>query len=218
MLNVKTYINRYQALSIYQRMEQLYSDFDADDIMLTSAFSAYSALLLKFISEVNKSQVIYFIDTGYHFQETLDYKEYLSKRYQLNVVSVSATNAKQLKCQEQELCLHQPNRCCLINRIQPLEEIKEGYNIWVSGVMQWQTTNRSKLSIFEKTPNILKFHPLIDMNEQACNDFILKHDLPSHPLKEKGYDSIGCTPCTKAGNNRAGRWQESDKTECGLHL
>ena len=56
------------------------------------------------------------------------------------------------------------------------------------------------------------------MNEQACNDFILKHDLPSHPLKEKGYDSIGCTPCTKAGNNRVGRWQESDKTECGLHL
>jgi phosphoadenosine phosphosulfate reductase len=88
----------------------------------------------------------------------------------------------------------------------------------VSGVMQWQTTNRSKLSLFEKKPNILKFHPLIDMNEQACNDFILKHDLPSHPLKEKGYDSIGCTPCTKAGNNRAGRWQESDKTECGLHL
>lgn len=136
MLDTKAYNQGYNSLFIYQRIEQLYQDFDADDIMLTSAFSAYSAILLKVISDINQSQIIYFIDTGYHFQETLDYKDYLTNLYQLNVVSISASNEEQLKCNEQELWLHKPNDCCYYNRVKPLEEVKQNYKVWVSGVMK----------------------------------------------------------------------------------
>jgi phosphoadenosine phosphosulfate reductase len=218
MSDLKAYNKRYDSYSIYERMEQLYKDFDEDDIMLTSAFSSYSAILLKVISDINHSQVIYFIDTGHYFKETLDYKDYLTNLYQLNIVSISASDEQQLKCNEQELWLHKPNDCCYFNRVKPLEEVKQRYKIWVSGVMKWQTANRSRLSLFEPKSNMIKFHPLLDMDITARDEFIKSNDLPPHPLRNKGYDSIGCSHCTKIGKGRSGRWEASDKTECGLHL
>lgn len=218
MLDTKAYNQGYNSLSIYQRIEQLYQDFDADDIMLTSAFSAYSAILLKVISDINQSQIIYFIDTGYHFQETLDFKDYLTNLYQLNVVSISASNEEQLKCNEQELWLHKPNDCCYYNRVKPLEEVKQNYKVWVSGVMKWQTQHRKDMSLFEQKAHIIKFHPLLDMDIDAMNEFIKSNDLPPHPLMARGYDSIGCSHCTKIGKGRSGRWEGLEKTECGLHL
>ena len=120
MPNLKTYNERYSSYSIYKRVEELYKDFDANDIMLTSAFSTYSAILLKVISEVNNSQPIYFIDTGHHFDETIEYKDYLINFFNLDVVSISAKVEVQVKCSEQELWLHKPNECCYFNRVQPL--------------------------------------------------------------------------------------------------
>jgi len=218
MLDTKAYNQGYNSLSIYQRIEQLYQDFDADDIMLTSAFSAYSAILLKVISDINQSQIIYFIDTGYHFQETLDYKDYLTNLYQLNVVSISASNEEQLKCNEQKLWLHKPNDCCYYNRVKPLEEVKQNYKVWVSGVMKWQTQHRKDMSLFEQKAHIIKFHPLLDMDIDVMNELIKSNDLPPHPLMARGYDSIGCSHCTKIGKGRSGRWEGLEKTECGLHL
>lgn len=218
MPNLKAYNERYRSYSIYKRVEELYKDFDANDIILTSAFSAYSAILLKVISEVNNSQPIYFIDTGHHFDETIEYKDYLTNLFNLNVVSISAKVEVQLKCSEQELWLHKPNECFYFNRVQPLEKIKQEHKVWVSGVMMWQTTNRSRMSLFEQKPNIIKFHPLLDMDTVARDKFIELNSLPAHPLFAKGYESIGCTHCTKAGKNRSGRWEGLDKTECGLHL
>ena len=164
MPNLKAYNERYRSYSIYKRVEELYKDFDANDIILTSAFSAYSAILLKVISEVNNSQPIYFIDTGHHFDETIEYKDYLTNLFNLNVVSISAKVEVQIKCSEQELWLHKPNECFYFNRVQPLEKIKQEHKVWVSGVMMWQTTNRSRMSLFEQKPNIIKFHPLLDMD------------------------------------------------------
>ena len=88
MPNLKTYNERYSSYSIYKRVEELYKDFDVNDIMLTSAFSTYSAILLKVISEVNNSQPIYFIDSGHHFDETIKYKDYLTNFFNLDVVSI----------------------------------------------------------------------------------------------------------------------------------
>lgn len=216
--NLKAYNERYRSYSIYKRVEELYKDFDANDIMLTSAFSSYSAILLKVISEVNNSQPIYFIDTGHHFDETIEYKDYLTNLFNLNVVSISAKVEDQVKCSEQKLWLHKPNKCCHINRVEPLEKSKNKHKVWVSGVMMWQTANRSRMSLFETKPNIIKFHPLLDMDIHARDEFIKSNDLPSHPLRAKGYDSIGCSNCTKIGKGRSGRWEASSKTECGLHL
>ena len=208
----------YRELTVYERVEQLYRDFDQKDIMLTSSFATTSAFLLKVFSDINKDQIIYFIDTGYHFKETLIYKEYLTQLYDLNVVNIKAENKKHALSEETEMWKVQPNRCCYINKVEPLDHIKKDYKIWVSGLMQWQSDYRNTLDIFENRDDILKFYPLLDIDYIGRDEFIREHHLPFHPLKSKGYSSVGCTHCTVPGEDRSGRWNNSPKTECGLHL
>ncbi len=209
---------KYTPLDVYQRVEQLYVDFDQEEIMLTSAFAATSAFLLKVFSDINKVQPIYFIDTGYHFEETMIYKDYLTKLYNLNVVSIKAEEANHQLTLEKEMWNSQPNRCCHLNKVEPIEKIKTKFKVWVSGLMRWQSDFRSSLNYFESRNEILKFYPLLDIDYEGRDQFIIDHHLPFHPLKSKGYTSIGCTHCTVPDEDRRGRWNNSPKTECGLHL
>ena len=143
------HINRqYDQLTVYERVEKLYEDFHADDIMLTSAFAATSAFLLNVFSDVNKDQIIYFIDTGYHFQETLIYKDYLTKLYDLNVVNIKAEPLEFKFSLDNKLWEKNPNRCCYINKVKPLDHIKNDFKIWVSGLMKWQSDHRQSLYYF----------------------------------------------------------------------
>ena len=209
---------KYRSLNVHERIEELYHDFDVSDIMLTSSFAATSAMLLKFFSDVNKDQLIYFIDTGYHFKETLIYKDYLTKLYDLNVLDVTAEEWKHTFTTEDKTWTKDPDLCCSINKVQPLESIKEKYTVWVSGLMRWQSDNRSSLDIFEERKGMIKFYPLLDVTQDERESFIKDHHLPFHPLISKGYFSIGCEHCTVPGKGREGRWNNSPKTECGLHL
>ena len=209
---------KYRSLNVHDRIEELYHDFDVSDIMLTSSFAATSAMLLKFFSDVNKDQLIYFIDTGYHFKETLIYKDYLTKLYDLNVFDVTAEEWKHTFTTEDKTWTKDPDLCCSINKVQPLESIKEKYTVWVSGLMRWQSDNRSSLDIFEERNGMIKFYPLLDVTQDERESFIKDHHLPFHPLISKGYFSIGCEHCTVPGKGREGRWNNSPKTECGLHL
>lgn len=212
------YSNKYEPLTVYEKVEQLYKDFNEDEIMLTSSFAATSAFLLKVFSDVNKNQKIYFIDTGYHFKETLIYKEYLTQLYDLNVVNIHATKEEHEFTSNNKLWLKKPNECCSINKVKPIEHLKSQYNIWVSGLMKWQSDFRNTLNFFENRGNITKFYPLLDVDFEHRDLFIKDHHLPFHPLKSKGYSSIGCKHCTVPGDDRSGRWNNSPKTECGLHL
>ena len=216
--DVKKLSAEFLGLDIHQRIEKLYSIFPADEIMLTSSFAATSAMLLKVFSDVNKDQLIYFIDTGYHFKETLIYKEYLTQLYDLNVKSVSAEDWKHEFTTEDETWKKDPDYCCFTNKVEPLDELKKTHTVWVSGLMRWQTNNRSTLDIFEDRGGILKFYPLLDVTREGRETWIKDHHLPFHPLISKGYYSIGCSHCTVAGEGREGRWNNSPKTECGLHL
>ena len=111
-----------------------------------------------------------------------------------------------------------PDFCCSINKVKPLDLIKNHYKIWVSGLMKWQSDHRATLDIFELRGDILKFYPLLDVTKEERDAFIKEHQLPFHPLVEKGYNSIGCKHCTVPGEDRSGRWNNNPKTECGLHL
>lgn len=210
--------HKYRTLTPLKRIATLYDDFKQEEVMLTSSFAATSALLLKFFSDVNKDQAIYFIDTGYHFKETLIYKEYLTKLYDLKVKNIQAEDWKHEFTIKDETWSKDPDLCCSINKVEPLELIKENYTIWVSGLMKWQSDHRATLDVFEKRNGILKFYPLLDVTREERDDFIRDHHLPFHPLISKGYSSIGCKHCTKPGDDRTGRWNNSPKTECGLHL
>ncbi|TXE15284.1 phosphoadenylyl-sulfate reductase [Psychroserpens burtonensis] len=215
---IKALNKTYKRLSATDRIIQLYKDFEVSEVMLTSSFAATSAFLLKLFSEVNKNQTVFFIDTGYHFEETLKYKEELTQRYGLKVASISALKEEHEFTTKDETWTKNPDFCCSINKVKPLDIIKNQYKVWVSGLMEWQSDHRSTLDVFELRGEILKFYPLLDISKQQRDAYIATHDLPFHPLVAKGYNSIGCKHCTVPGDDRNGRWNNNPKTECGLHL
>ncbi|WP_274476320.1 phosphoadenylyl-sulfate reductase [Mangrovimonas aestuarii] len=215
---IKALNARYRPLTIEQRVETLYTDFNLSEVMLTSSFAATSAFLLKLFSDVNNQQKVYFIDTGYHFEETLAYKEMLIELYNLDVKSISALQEEHEFTLKDKTWSKNPDFCCSINKVKPLDIIKQYYSVWVSGLMEWQSDHRSTLDIFEMRGDILKFYPLLDVTKDERDEYIKEHALPFHPLVPKGYNSIGCKHCTVPGEDRSGRWNNNPKTECGLHL
>jgi len=215
---IKELNEEYRALTVNERVTKLYQDFKAEEVMLTSPFAATSAFLLRVFSQVNKQQKVYFIDTGYHFKETLDYKRHLKERYDLDVQDIRAEKWKHDFTISDETWKKDPNLCCSINKVEPLNLIKERFTIWVSGLMDWQSDHRASLDIFEERGGIVKFYPLLDVSKEEREAFIEENELPFHPLVAKGYHSIGCSHCTVPGKGREGRWNNNPKTECGLHL
>ncbi|MBI3771566.1 MAG: phosphoadenylyl-sulfate reductase [Gammaproteobacteria bacterium] len=209
---------RYRPLNVEERVKQLYRDFTVAEVMLTSSFAANSALLLHLFATTAPEQPVHFIDTGFHFPETLAYKDKLIELYHLQVIDVRPEDWKHEYTVKDQTWKTDPDFCCSVNKVEPLEAIKKNYKVWVSGLMRWQTEHRADLDVFEFRGGIIKFYPLVDITKEQREEYIRTHNLPFHPLVAQGYSSIGCTHCTRPGDDRAGRWVESAKTECGLHL
>lgn len=215
---VKELNERYHALTPEERVIQLYKDFAEEEVMLTSSFATNSAFLLHLFSTTAPHQKIHFIDTGYHFPETLEYKAKLSELYHLDVVDVHPEDWKHEYTLKEKVWESDPDFCCSINKVEPLAEVKKKFTVWVSGLMRWQTEHRSSLDVFEFRGGMLKFYPLVDVSKEEREEYIRDHELPFHPLVAKGYSSVGCTHCTRPGDDRCGRWVDTPKSECGLHL
>ena len=209
---------RYAPLRFDDRIRQLYRDFDPDKVLVTSSFAATSAYFLHIISRIRQQQKIAFIDTGYHFAETMEYRRYLTELFGLEVFDVKAEDWKHQFTVDEKTYEKDPDFCCSINKVEPLDAIKPQYQVWVSSLMAWQSDHRSGLPVFEERRGIIKFNPMIDVTRDERDAYIREHQLPFHPLVAKGYSSIGCTHCTVVGEGRSGRWIGKPKTECGLHL
>jgi phosphoadenosine phosphosulfate reductase len=209
---------RYAPLGFEDRIRQLYRDFDLEKVLVTSSFAATSAYFLHIISRIEPGQKIAFIDTGYHFKQTLEYKQYLIDLFKLKTFDVKAEDWKHLFTADDKTYERDPDYCCQINKVEPLDLIKPNYHIWVSSLMRWQTDNRAGMEIFEERRGVVKFNPMIDVSRAERDAYIATHQLPFHPLVAEGYSSIGCTHCTVKGDGRSGRWVGKPKTECGLHL
>ncbi|MEK9997465.1 MAG: phosphoadenylyl-sulfate reductase, partial [Cryomorphaceae bacterium] len=189
----------FRPLQPEQRITELYRHFTTNDVMLTSSFAATSAYLLHLFSVYQPEQEVLFIDTGYHFEETLIYKEYLTKVYGLKTREVRAEAWKHEFTTKDETWTKDPDYCCTINKVEPLEKLKEEHEIWVSGLMSWQSDRRATLDIFEERGGVIKFYPLLDVTREQREAYIKDHLLPFHPLQSKGYFSIGCKHCTQPG-------------------
>jgi len=212
-------LNRiYAPLHFEERLRRLYRDFAPEKVLITSSFAATSAYFLHIISDIRPDQKIAFINTGYHFKETLAYKDYLTKVFGLSVFDLKADDWKHEFTQKDETYKKDPDYCCAINKVEPLDAVKPNYHVWVSSLMSWQTDARADMKIFEERRGILKFNPMIDVTKGERDAYIAEHNLPFHPLVAEGYQSIGCTHCTVKGEGRSGRWVGKPKTECGLHL
>ncbi|MCD4738049.1 MAG: phosphoadenylyl-sulfate reductase [Anaerolineae bacterium] len=197
----------------------------APRVVASSSFQTQSVPLLHMISRVCPEMPVIFIDTGFHFPETLEFRELLQAHLGLNIVIAQPELSKNDFVLEygEELYRRDPDLCCQINKVRPLQCALDGMSAWVTGVRHDQTKNRSSLHDLEtQISGVIKIHPLLRWDRAQVEEYRRHYDLPAHPLYEAGYLSVGCMPCTQpvldVGDVRAGRWAGTGKRECGLHL
>ncbi|MBY0793892.1 phosphoadenylyl-sulfate reductase [Corynebacterium parakroppenstedtii] len=166
-----------------------------------------------------------FLDTGYHFAETLDVADAVEKRYSNRLLRVvpHLTRREQDQRYGKDLYATDPTLCCHMRKVVPLQETLEGYPAWVTGLKRVDAPSRAHTPVLEiDKAGRLKINPIITWTDDDVENYIVEHDLIRHPLTTQGYPSIGCETCTarvQAGEDpRSGRWQGKEKTECGLHV
>lgn len=193
-------------------------------LFVSSSFQTHSIPLLHIVSRISKSIPVYFINTGFHFPETIRYKDQIAKLLDIEVIDTKPVVCKRLQCDADGYLYFasDPDHCCYLNKIQPLEPVLIAHDVWINGIRADQSPNRKQMAVVEKGPfDTLRYHPMLDWTSKDIHYYRKLYDLPAHPLEEKGYLSIGCEPCTRkfdpAGDERGGRWFGLKKTECGLH-
>ncbi|MEW6237967.1 MAG: phosphoadenylyl-sulfate reductase [Candidatus Omnitrophota bacterium] len=193
-------------------------------VFVSSSFQTQSVPLLHIVSQVCPQMTVLFLDTGYHFPETLAFRDELQKAFGLKIRTIRPISAGSQSdiAQESPLYSVNPDLCCHLNKVKPMRMALEDALGWISGVRRDQTSRRAELKVVEAEPSgILKIHPMLHWRREEIWDYIKNHNLPKHPLHGQGYRSIGCAPCTRpAGqgeDDRDGRWPGREKTECGLH-
>ena len=166
-----------------------------------------------------------FLDTGYHFDETLDVAREVDERYTLPLRTVEPAYpvARQNEVYGRDLYRRNPTACCRMRKVEPLARMLDPYEAWISGVKRVDSELRKDTPILDvDRTGRLKINPLAAWTDQDVEDYIRDHDLIIHPLTRQGYPSIGCATCTlpvaPGDDPRSGRWANSSKTECGLHL
>ncbi|GAB4499960.1 MAG: hypothetical protein OHK0052_15720 [Anaerolineales bacterium] len=193
-------------------------------IAASSSFQTQSLPLLHILHQIAPTLPIFFLDTGMHFWETLIFREELERTLHLNVIDIRPDERwhEYLREHGRDLPLQDPNLCCYLRKVQPMQRATSGLAAWITGIRRDQTAHRAQARILEPQPNgLLKINPMLNWTKQDIEAYITRHNLPRHPLEARGYRSIGCLPCTAPvalnQDDRAGRWQGRGKTECGLH-
>lgn len=217
----KTWELDFTKLSTRERLKWALDKF-GDDLVVTSSFQSQSVPLLHMISKTIPDVDIVFLDTGFHFPETLNFKGELTERFGLNVIDVmNKMGHSSFKQEYGQLYKKDPDQCCYINKVEPLERALSNYQAWITGIRSDQTEERKKADYIQRLDNgITKICPILDWNNDDIWTYVQIHELPEHPLLEQGYLSVGCAPCTQPtqdGDARSGRWKGKGKSECGLH-
>ncbi|QRG66254.1 phosphoadenylyl-sulfate reductase [Brevibacillus choshinensis] len=199
-----------------------------DDLVYSCSFGAEAMVLIDMISDVKKDARIVFLDTHLHFQQTYDLIERVRERYPFLNISVrepELTLAEQAAAHGDELWLRQPDLCCQIRKVEPMDQALRGAVAWMSGLRREQSPTRAQVQFVNRDEKFesLKICPLIHWKSEEVWQYIRIFELPYNTLHDQNYPSIGCAPCTRAvapgEDSRAGRWAgHSGKTECGLHL
>lgn len=179
--------------------------------------SMTDAVLIDLAVGVEPSIEVVFIDTGYHFPETLDTVEAVRRKYGLNLRMMTVPT------HDEELWKVDPENCCSAVKVGQLDRALAGKEAWMSGLRRDEAETRATAPIIARDlRGLIKVNPLANWTALDVEGYIVDHDVPVNPLIAQGYPSIGCWPCTKpvadGEDPRSGRWAGKDKTECGLHL
>ncbi len=194
-------------------------------LALVSSFGAESVVLLHMLSQIAPQTPVLFIDTGLLFPETLDYQRRISDLLHLRDVRILRAAPQRLAAEDPDCSLHHRNgdACCALRKVEPLEQALSGFDGWITGRKRYQASTRETVEFFEaEGDSRIKVNPLARWGRDDIDAYMTAHRLPRHPLVAKGFPSIGCMPCTSAvkpdEDPRAGRWRNSEKTECGIHF
>lgn len=193
-------------------------------VLVSSSFQTHSIPLLHMISRIDPDVPVAFLNTGFLFAETLEFRDQVLDRFGLNLLEVTSSVPKsQQRDPQGRFFFHSdPDRCCYMNKVQPMEDLLWQYDVWINGVRADQSAQRKTFEIEQPTPQrAIRFHPMLDWTSKMIHEYRMEYNLPEHPLEAKGYYSVGCEPCTQrmsAGGGRDGRWFGQKKTECGLHM
>jgi phosphoadenosine phosphosulfate reductase len=184
---------------------------------LCLAASMQDAVLIDLATKVDPGIEVVFIDTGYHFPETLETVETVRRRYGLNLRMMTVAH------HDEELWKVDPENCCSAVKVGQLDRALAGKAAWMSGLRRGEASTRAGAPIVTRDlRGLVKVNPIATWSDLDVEGYIADHDVPVNPLVAQGYASIGCWPCTRPVRNgedtRAGRWHSSGKTECGLHL
>jgi len=190
----------------------------------TSSFQSHSIVMLHMISRVDPSVPVYFINTGYHFPETITFRDQVTELFGLNMVNLPSNTPRYMQTDGDGRLLFtsDPDYCCFLNKTQPMEAILMSNDVWINGVRGDQSAVRKAMKVEQPAPfNTIRFHPMLDWNAKMIYQYQKEFNLPKHPMDEKGYVSIGCEPCTRKYDpemqEREARWFGLNKVECGLH-
>ena len=199
------------------------NDIFKNKIVYVCSFGTESAIILNMISEINRSLPIILLNTNYLFKETIEYKDYMINKFKfLNFKEISP-NPEDLKIYDNngKLWKKNPDLCCNIRKVLPLQKELKKYDAWISGRKSYHEEERKNLEFFEYINQKVVINPLAKVNQNFVNSYFKMNNIERHPLFESGYLSIGCTHCTAKpsmiDNPRSGRWAERVKTECGIH-
>ncbi len=200
---------------------------DGKRLFATSSCQPQSVVLLHLLSEVDATIPVYFLNTGYHFPETLAFRKMLEKRLGIQILDLFSQVPKnqQRDAAGNLLFTSDPDYCCHLNKVQPLDPILMANDVWINGIRKGQNANRARMKAEEPSKfGVVRYHPILEWTQQMVFSYMNAYDLPQHALMREGYFSIGCEPCTRRlqpGENnldsRNGRWAGMKKTECGLH-
>ena len=193
-------------------------------IALVASFGAESAVLLHMVAAIDRATPVISLDTGKLFPETLVYRAALARRLGLADLRLARPVPAAVAGADPAgtLWRDDPDGCCRLRKVAPLEQALEKFDAWISGRKRFHGGARAALPPIEfGTDWRFTINPLAEWDEADIAAYFARYDLPPHPLAAAGYRSIGCAPCTRATRSgeppRAGRWDGSTKTECGIH-
>jgi phosphoadenosine phosphosulfate reductase len=189
-------------------------------LFVACSFQKEASVIMDMLVRIEPEARFFTLDTGVLFQQTHETWRTLEERYGTKVeVFKGISLDEQARRHGDELWNRDPDACCAIRKVSPLQQALSEVDAWVAGVRRDQSPTRAHTEKihWDEKHGLWKFNPLADWSEQRVWEYLARHDIPYHPLHDLGYASIGCTHCTKPGDGRDGRWAGHDKTDCGMH-
>jgi len=195
------------------------------DVALATGFGVEGCVLIHMLSTINRNARIFYLDTDLLFPETYRLCQQLEARYGVKIERQATRLSLNSQAEEygERLWERHPDVCCRLRKVEPLKEILAGLRAWITSIRRDQTAARAEAKVIERDRKfgLIKINPLATWSALDVWRYVEQHEVPYNPLYTRGYESIGCAPCTTVVQNgedaRAGRWRGSIKTECGLH-